>query len=364
MFELRCFCAACAVLFLVACGEEEPAPEPVIRPVRSEAVYATGGGRVRVFSGTAQASVESRLSFKVAGTVRRLAVAGGDQVEKGQLIAELDDRDFRLQVQEAEASLKSAQAQARNANAGYARVRALYENNNASRNDLDAARAASESADEQVSSVEKRLELAQATLSYTRLSAPIDGAIAAAQVEPNENVQPGQTVVMLTSGGQLEVEVAVPEVLIAQVREGDSVAVAFDALPGRELAGIVTEVGMALTGAATTFPVTVRLERDDPDCRPGMAAEVGFRFGSRSARERIYVPMVAVGEDRQGRFVYVVEPTEQGFGKVRRRAVQVAGEPVDETLEIASGLNDGEQVVTAGVTRIVDGQKVRLMGAD
>ena len=362
MIALRRFSAALGVaLFLFGCGEEEPVPEPVIRPVRYEPVYVTGGERLRTFSGTAQASVESKRRFKVAGTVRRVAVQVGEQIEAGQLIAELDDRDYRLQVQAEESALASAEAQARNARSSYARVRALYENNSASPSDLDAARAASESASEQVKSVEKRLELARSTVSYARLAAPVDGAIAAVRVEVNENVSPGQPVVTLTSGSRLEVEIAVPEVLIAQVREGEKVSVHFDALPGKEMSGRVTEVGGSATGVATTFPVTVRLDHDDADCRPGMAAEVGFRFGGTGGRERILVPSVAVGQDRQGNFAFVVEPTEEGFGKVHRRAVQV-GELEGEGLEIVEGLSDGDLVVTAGVTRIVDGQKVRLLG--
>ena len=355
---------ALGALLLAGCGSDEPSPEPVVRPVRYTPVYATGSERVRTFSGTAQASVESRLSFKVAGTVSRVAVAVGDRVRAGQVIAELDDKDYKIQKEEAEAALASARAQARNAQAGYARWRALYENNNASPRDLDAARAASESAGEQVKSAEKRLELAHSQLSYARLQAPVEGAIAAARVEVNENVAPGQTVVLLTSGSRLEVQVAVPEVLIAQVREGDEVEISFDALPGKSLAGRVTEVGVAATGMAATFPVTVRLDREDPDCRQGMAAEVGFRFGGRGGREHLYVPLAAVGEDRQGNFVYVVERAGEGFGQVRRRPVQVQVREPGENLEIIEGLSDGDLVVTAGVTRIIDGQKVRLLGAN
>lgn len=350
-------------LSLGACGDDDPLPEPVIRPVRFESVFTAGGGRTRVFSGTARAAVESRLSFKVGGTVAGVAVQVGDRVVAGQLIAALDDGDVRLQVEEAEARLNSARAQAQNAAANYSRVRALYENRNASRHDLDAARAGDVSARESVNSVAKSLELLRAQLGYTRLVAQTDGAIAAVDLEPNENVAPGHTVVIMTSGERLEVRVAIPEVLIAQVREGDAVEVRFDALPDRPIAARVTEVGIALAGAASTFPVTVQLAAAEADCRPGMAAEVAFRSG----QERVGAMLVlsaAVGEDRQGRFVYVVEPdtVHDGLGTVRRRAVEV-GEMAGGLLEIATGLADGERVVTAGVSRLVDGQTVRLQGA-
>lgn len=347
-----------AASMLQACKEEERA-EPVIRPVRYQAAYSTGGSRVRSFSGTARASVESRISFKVPGTIRRVAVEVGDTVRSGQLIAELDDEDYRLQVQRAEAGLAQARAQARNAEADYARARQLYENANFSRSELDAARTASESAASSVNAYDRELELARLQLSYTRLTAPVAGAVASVNVEVNENVQTGEVVVLLTSGSNLEVEVGVPGVLITEIAEGDNVRTTFDALPRRMFPGVVTEVGVAATGAGMTFPVTVRLVESGTDIRPGMAAEVGFLFESESQRVVYLVPAAAVGEDREGRFVFVVGPTQAGFGVVRRQAVSV-GELTADGLEILEGLADGDRVVTAGWSKIEDGLRVRL----
>ena len=98
-------------------------------------------------------------------------------------------------------------------------------------------------------------------MSYTRLRAPAGGRISSVDVEANENVRVGQTVAVLTSAAEMEVEVAVPEVLISRIREGDSVTAAFDALPDRSFAAAVTEVGVTTGGLATTFLVTVRLDR-------------------------------------------------------------------------------------------------------
>lgn len=353
--------AGLAALTLASCGADEQT-ESVLRPVRYEQVYATGGSRTRAFSGTARAGVESRLSFKVRGTIRRLIVEVGDSVQAGQLIAELDPEDYRLEVQRAEAALAQARAQARNAEVSYERTRLLYENNTASKSDLDAARAAYESAEATVSAYEQGLELARLQLSYTRLTAPAAGAVATVNVEVNENVSPGEAIVLLTSGSRLEVDVSVPEVLIAQVRQGDTVHVTFDALPQREFAAVVTEVGVAATAAGATFPVTVLLQETDPDIRSGMAAEVGFRFGAAGEREVYLVPPVAVGEDRQGRFLFVVEPTEGERGTVHRRPVEI-GELTPDGLEILSGLSDGDRVVTAGVSKVEDGMEVRVPGA-
>ncbi len=351
-------CGSAIALLLVACGGDEP-PTEVLRPVRYAQVFATGGILERTFSGAAHARVESRLSFRVAGVIQQLPVDVGDAVRIGQLIGELDPEDYRLQFQEADAAVARAGAEARNAEANLERIRLLYENNNASANDLDAALSAFGTADAQVRAAVNRRDAARLQLSYTRLSAPAPGRISSVDVEVNENVRVGQTVAVLTSAAELEVEVAVPEVLISRVREGARVAVTFDALPDQSFAAAVTEVGVTAGGLATTFPVTVRLDRTVEGLRPGMAAEVAFRFESTDPRERVIVPLVAVGEDRDGRFVFVVRRVDSITGVVLRRPVTV-GELRNEGFEILEGLLDGELVVTAGTSRIADSMRVRL----
>jgi RND family efflux transporter MFP subunit len=343
---------------LPSCGEP-PADEPVVRPVRWEMVYATGTARERAFSGTARAGVESRLSFKVDGTVQRVSVKVGDRVKAGDPIARLDPVDYDLRVQDARASLTRAQAEARQAEASYERIMRLYENKNASRADLDAARAASEAAAAAVSSALQKLELAQANRSYTELAAPADGAISDVPVEVNENVRPGQVVAVLSSGSRPEVTATVPEALIGQIREGDPVRVTLDALPGRDLAATITEVGVTATRSGAAFPVTARINDEVEDLRPGMAAEVRFTFDGDDGRERLLIPPSAVLEDRAGRFAFVLERTGDGFGTVHRREVTV-GELSDAGLEILDGLADGEAVVTAGVSKVQDGLRVRV----
>ncbi|MGD2114888.1 MAG: efflux RND transporter periplasmic adaptor subunit [Acidobacteriota bacterium] len=345
-----------ASISLAGCAGEPPTAEPEVRPVRVERVQRKAAQRLRTFSGVARAGVESGLSFRVGGTLVALPVEVGDRVRSGQVIARLDPVDYELQVEEAEAALAQAEAGERNAEATYDRVRRLYENNNASRADLDAARASAESAAAQVAAADKRIELYRQRVGYTVLRSPDDGAIAAVRVDVNENVRSGQPVVLLTTGGVM-VEVAVPEALISGIRRGDAATVTFDSLPGRGFAATVTEVGVASLGSAPTFPVRVRLEEQVADVRPGMAAEASIHTGG--GGERIVVPPVAVLEDRTGRFAFVVDETDEGRGVARRREVTV-GELRGDGLEVLSGLDDGELLITAGARRLEDGTEVRL----
>ena len=330
-----------------------------VRPVRHVTVAATGGRRTRTFSGVARAGVESSLSFRVPGVIAAMAVDVGDRVRPGRLLAELDPVDYELRVREAEAALRQTQAAAGNAGAELRRLRRLYESDSVSRADFDAAVTAVESAAAGVDSAERRLELVQRQVDHTRLAAPVEGAIADVLIEANEAVAAGQPVLVLTSGAEPEVGFVVPEGLIRQVREGSSAAVVLDAIPGKRFAGVVTEVGVMATAAGTTFPVTVRLDADSFGIRSGMAAEVALDFDPGGAADRFVVPTHAVAEDRDGRFVYVAEPAGDGLATVRRRAVSV-GAFAPGGIDVVDGLADGEAVVTAGMSRLRDGDRVRL----
>jgi len=346
------------ITFILSCEEKKDIKE-VIRPVRTEQVFSTGGERMRTFSGVVQSGTESKLSFKVPGTVQRVNVDIGTKVRSGQLLIQIDPTDYDIQVKEAENARDLARAAEIQAKSNYERVRALYENRSASKSALDAARAGFESAHEQDNISKKRRKLARNQLEYTSLKAPVAGTVSNVMVEENENVGAGQQVLVLTSGSDLEVKIAMPEVLIAQVREGDDVLIAMDAIKGKEFKAKITEVGIASSAYTTTYPVMVRFTETDPDIRPGMAAEIMFTFKSESNRECYLVPPAAVGEDRLGRFVYVLEPKEDGFGVVHKTPVEI-GELTPDGLEILEGLIDGNYLVTAGVSRIQDSLKVRF----
>jgi RND family efflux transporter MFP subunit len=347
------------LLSLTNCGSKEKAEKEIIRPVRAMTVYAVGGERVRTFSGTTKAGQEAKLSFKVPGTISRIHVKVGDTVQSGALIAQLDAQDYRLVVQQTEAALDRVNANVLNAKSSYERVRGMYENRSASKSELEAARAAYESAQASLRSTEKQLELAKLKVNYTRLYAPVKGSIANVLKEVNENVNAGMPVVMLTSGKKLEVEVSIPEILISLVKEGGKVTLKMDALPGKTLQGIIIEVGVSPIGGGAAYPVTVRIEETLPELRSGMTAEVSFTLTSTGKKERIMVPSFSVGEDRSGRFVLTVKPLDDTFGTIVRKNVET-GDITSEGLEILSGLSDGDMVVTAGISRIKPGQKVKL----
>lgn len=346
---------------LLACSDntEQTGEERPLRPVRYLSVSSVEQGRMHTFSGLAKASQESNLSFRVGGTIQSLPTEVGDQLQPGQLIAELDPYQYQLEAQQALANLSQAEATMRNARANFERVKGLYENNNVSRNDLDTARATAESSRAQVSAAKKALELARLNSSYTKLKASETCDVADVLTEMNENVSAGQTVVSVTCGEQLDVALAVPESMIVLIEKGMKATVGFSALPDKVFSAKVTEVGVATTTGAT-YPVTVRLDGKADGLRSGLAAQVSIEFNLQNGNSNYILPAVAVGEDTAGRYVFIVEATgEKGIGLIRRQAV-TTGELTPTGLEIIDGVRDGDKVVVAGVSVIREGFKVLI----
>ena len=170
---------------------------------------------------------------------------------------------------------------------------------------------------------------------------------------------PGQDIAVLDSDERTEVEMAVPESLISELKTGAAAEVQFDALPDVSLAATVTEVGVATSRSAGAYPVVVTLGEADPRVRSGMSASVTVQLGHEGEQPHVFVTPRAVGEDRRGRFAYVAQPTEPGFAQVERREVQV-GDVTSRGLAILEGVNPGELVVTAGVRHLSDGLEVKL----
>ena len=358
MSQKPIFAVLATALVLVGCEDEPEEPE-VIRPVRYVVVEGHDSATRRTFSGVAKSGQESRLSFQVSGQVLEVPISVGDKVKKGETIARMDPADFALQLQNAQASAAQSRAQERNAKATYERTRALYENQNASRQDLDADRTGYESGRAGLESANQQIRLRQRQLGYTHLRAPEPGVIATVDIEVNEYAQAGELVATLLAGDQIEVSIPVPASVIRSIEQGAEAKARFNSLDGKTFNGKVTEVGVSSAGGVTTFPVTVRLTEGQDQVRAGMAADVTFIFASLKEGPKYSLPISAVGEDREGRFVFMLQNVSDGLGIVTRSPVEV-GEILSDGIEILSGVNPGDLVVTAGVSRIYDGLQVRV----
>jgi len=344
-------------IFAAGCGQEEAVvEEEFIRPVRTIVVGSVRGGLERTFSGTVRSGKEASLAFRVSGKVEEIMVDVGDKVEKGQVLARLDNHDYELSVKNTESNLASARAASKNSESSYQRQKSLYENGNISKSQLDQYEAQRNSDLSQMEALAAQLDQVRNQLSYTSLKAPFNGYISAKNIEAFESVAAGQSVFTLVDPGELKVAVGIPESLIIQVKEGAEVTITVESLPEKEFAGIISEVGVALDTNTGTYPATARIIDPPPGILPGMTAEVTFTFAF-TGGEGFIVPTSALLEDIQtgNRYLWIFSE-----GTVTKRSVKT-GQLVADGIEIISGLANGEVVVTAGVHHLEEGQKVRIL---
>ncbi|MEM9399122.1 MAG: efflux RND transporter periplasmic adaptor subunit [Verrucomicrobiota bacterium] len=348
-----------SALFLGGCGGNEELQAP-LRQVRSIIVSPGKGVYARSFSGTLYASQETSLSFKVSGTIQEILVKVGDQVKEGDIIAILDPSTYELEAQKAQASLAEEEANLRNEKANYDRVKKLYIGGNVSRNELDNARASSESALASMEAARKALDLANLDVSYTELTVENDFAIASVDAEVGENVSNGTQIFYGIGGEDLEIELDIPESIIASIKLDSEVLASFPALEGKTFHGKVSEVGVSSVAGGTTFPVTVLItDEQKSELKSGLSAEVTFTVSTASGNSsKIIVPPFAIGEDEAGRFVFILSQTNEDQAVVKRQPVEV-GNVLPIGIEILQGLQPGMRVVTAGVSVLRDGTEVK-----
>ncbi len=251
-----------------------PASASKLRAVRVASVETSKTGRERRFSGLTRAVDRAQLSFTISGRLDARPVELGDRVAKGDLLARLELEPLRNRVRAAQAAEARAEAQLVQSRRIQRRVGSL----------ADAAAMPEAKRDEADSQVEV-LEASHAAtavdskearrlLSEASLRAPFDAVISEVRSEPGEYVVTGSPVVVLSGTGELEVEVEVPESLIAALAPGQAVRVEVPALAGRVIVeGSITAVGHAAPARGRLFPVVVRLAATE-GIVPGMAAEL------------------------------------------------------------------------------------------
>ena len=152
-------------LIISACDKQEEVVELPLRSVKHQTVSYSTDKLVKTFSGVTKAELEANLSFRVSGRVDSIPVKVGDKLNKGQLVARLDSKDYVVLLEQAKAELASAKASLRSAEAEYNRTIGLYEKRNASKSQLDSARATAESATAQVKANNQLVEAARLQVS-------------------------------------------------------------------------------------------------------------------------------------------------------------------------------------------------------
>jgi RND family efflux transporter MFP subunit len=345
---------------LTACQKEEP-PQEVIRAIKTIKVEERASAQTRKFSGVIEPVDKSSLSFEVAGNVKEVKYETGEEITKDEIIATLDTRTFKLDVDAAEAKLRRARAQLAEKEAEYERYRKVNEESPGavSQSSVDQAKAAFASARENVRVAASELDLAKRDLEKTDLIAPFDGVIAKRHVEPFFEVQRGDPIYDVFVEGAMEVASSIPETDIEGIYIGQNCRMAFPIDINQVYNGIVTEIGR-VAGTANAFPVKIRILTIDPKLRPGMTAEITFQIAEADYQRAFLVPVSALvaGQESGRGYVFVFD---DAAGTVKRVPVSGIKSVEGNRLMVSEGLEGGEIIAVAGVSFLEDGQKVKLM---
>ena len=350
---------AALALALGACGkqevaEEKPRPVLVVRPAGGN------GAAVSAYAGEIRAREESPLSFRVGGNITRRLVDAGDAVKRGDLLAELDPGDLRLQAQAAQAQLAAAEAELGRASADRARYAKLAEQQLVSRSALDAQTAAHAAAAGQDRAARAQLDVARNQAAYSQLRAPRDGVIASRSAEAGQTVAAGQAIFALAGDAGREVAISLPESRIRDFSVGQPVAVELWNASGQRLPGTIREIAAAADPQSRTYAARVALVGEAAKAvELGQSARVYVQANGRQAA--LQVPLSAIQPGANGATaVWVVDMATL---RLHSTPVQLGPFGVDSA-PLRSGLAADAWIVAAGGHLLREGQRVTPVDRD
>lgn len=338
----------CGGTTLWGCSDREEAPKKeVVRPAKLEVVAASSNLRQFSFPAVVEASRTAELTFQIGGQINELSILESQEVDKGQIIARLDQRDVRN-------NLAQAKAQHENAVAEYERAERLFGQNAISKSVLDARLTARDVAKAALSTAEK-------ALSDTVLKAPFSGHISKVWAEQYQNVQAKEPIVSLQSE-EVEAVFDVPGTIMARIPQLDFVDtfVTLDAQPGVEIPAVFKEASGQVDASSQTYEVRFTfLAPESLLILPGMTANITSNFIVNDAPDiltsGIAVPLASILAEGDQRYVWVVDPDTN---KISKRSVSVQSD-VGVYVTVVEGLEGGETIVSAGVSFFHDGMTVR-----
>jgi len=363
---------------LLGCGEAENKavkPEPV-SGLRVQTIKMKNVPNELEAPGTVIAAVTAQLAARTMGTVLQVAVNEGDAVHRGQLLAQLDERELAARRNAAQAGSQAAQAgigQAQNAVAvaqanaeamqkTYERYVYLKDQKSVSPQEFDEISAKQQAAQAQLEQAKAGLQQAQAgkehaqaevhaaesIASYTRIVAPFDGRVVRRTVEPGSLVSPGMPLFVVEDRSRYQLQATLPTEALSFVKKGSEARVRLDAMTDKSLEGKVAEIEAGADPTSHTFNARIDLPHGTK-IQSGVFGRAYFAHGE---KQGVFVPLDVVVMRGQLRGIYVADAS----GLVHWRVVTV-GQTWNGMVEVLSGLAPGDRVVLNPGTQELDGKK-------
>jgi RND family efflux transporter MFP subunit len=357
-----------AALALTSCGKE-PGPKeierPVVRGVSVERLTPATIDESYDASGTVTAKTVSSISSRVMGTVTAVHVKEGQRVKAGELLLILDARDLQEKVMAAESAynealraLGSSTEKRDLARKTYARFEKLHEQNALSTQELDNVETQKNVAELEYQRIQSMVKRADAGLKeamvykgFSRITSPIDGIVSSKKTDTGNMATPGMTLMMVEDDSAYKVEASVDERFLNTMVTGMNAQVI---VAGRTVEGRVVEIVPSVDPVSRTF--VVKLEVEGGALRSGQYVKVSFATGR---KESLLVPADAVVRKGQLTGVYRVDQR----GLVTYRLIK-AGKMHGQSLEVLSGIESGDRIVTGNIKNAIDGGFLEGQGAE
>ena len=331
---------AVAAAIAAGCGntgsktaEQTAVAEEIIPTVSVEEVSVREVPQEETYTSTIQAYVKNNIAPQTAGRISRILVDVGDNVKKGQVVAEMD----QTQLAQAELQMKNNEVE-------YNRLKELYEVGGLSKSDLDAIEMAYHVSKTQYNNLKENATLVS----------PISGVITARNYDAGDMYAMSAPIYTVEQIIPVKLLVGISETDYSKVKKGDSVEITADAIPGKTFYGKIRKIYPTVDPATRTFTVEVVVDNNYATLRPGMFARATVRFGVNNS---VVIPDVAVVKQQGSgeRFVYILNED----GTVTYQKV-VLGRRMGAEYEVLEGIADGAKVVTGGQIRLKDGIKVTV----
>ena len=329
-----------SVMLICSCtGKKEhdsKAPTRVKTEVASTAMSMNG----QTYVGMVEECEATAVSFTGMGVVKRVLVNEGQAVGRGQLIAEMDDTQARNLLSGAEATLTQA-------NDALERYKMLHDAG--SLPEVQWVEIQSK-----VAQAKSQYEVARKNLADCRLTAPVSGVIGKKLIGAGETALPSQAVVTILDISSVKVKVAIPEAEIGGISGNTSSIIKVEAI-GRSFEGGRIEKGVQADALTHTYDIRIHVANRERKLLPGMVASVLFSSDKREVKsEKLSMPVTAVQKQADGNlFVWTV-----GKDSTAHRTTITTGETLGNRIVVASGISEGERIVTEGYQKLSEGTKV------
>ena len=328
------------VAFFLSCKQRETSREEALVDIAM--VKGVGGVNATTFTGKTKSASEVNLAFRVAGQIERVLVKEGDYVQKGQVVAIMDARDYQVQVAATQAEYEQVKADAE-------RVMVLYAEGNTTASNNDKARYG-------LQQITQKLAHHKNQLADTRLRSTIRGYVQTKFHESGETVSAGMPVVSVFGSGDTEVEIKISASDFANIEKFTSFGCRFDVTGDKTFPLAIARISQE-ANSSQLFDISGRAVGQPT--KPGIFSKMLKNIVCFPPPSGIVcVPTSAVLKIEGKTQVYVYN-TESGT--VKLRSINVVGVQRDGTMRVDNGLQSGEMVVASGVHYLTDGQKVKIL---